>query len=88
MHDDRCADFFCIFSTFHHFIRSRCRSEEHTSELQSPMYIVCRLLLAKKKAEKAARVKVLRQHNSNMPYGKPVKIQEDENGLFVESYSA
>src|SRR5437762_5812806 len=37
--------------------RSRCssagptpsRSEEHTSELQSPMYLVCRLLLEKKK---------------------------------------
>src|SRR5437762_7350744 len=26
------------------------RSEEHTSELQSPMYLVCRLLLEKKKA--------------------------------------
>src|ERR1017187_1181834 len=26
-----------------------CRSEEHTSELQSPMYLVCRLLLEKKK---------------------------------------
>src|ERR1017187_10856582 len=25
------------------------RSEEHTSELQSPMYLVCRLLLEKKK---------------------------------------
>src|SRR5437764_11235134 len=29
-----------------HFLR---RSEEHTSELQSPMYLVCRLLLEKKK---------------------------------------
>src|SRR5437764_10324914 len=28
------------------------RSEEHTSELQSPMYLVCRLLLEKKKKEK------------------------------------
>src|ERR1017187_10924029 len=29
---------------------SRCRrSKEHTSELQSPMYLVCRLLLEKKK---------------------------------------
>src|SRR5437762_7270422 len=28
---------------------SRSRSEEHTSELQSPMYLVCRLLLEKKK---------------------------------------
>src|SRR5437762_7982962 len=29
--------------------RDGCRSEEHTSELQSPMYLVCRLLLEKKK---------------------------------------
>src|SRR5437762_5722692 len=28
----------------------RSRSEEHTSELQSPMYLVCRLLLEKKKS--------------------------------------
>src|SRR5437762_4273708 len=28
------------------------RSEEHTSELQSPMYLVCRLLLEKKKYKK------------------------------------
>src|SRR5437762_7827031 len=27
---------------------ARGRSEEHTSELQSPMYLVCRLLLEKK----------------------------------------
>src|SRR5437762_4925801 len=29
--------------------RVSVRSEEHTSELQSPMYLVCRLLLEKKK---------------------------------------
>src|SRR5437764_4483535 len=29
--------------------RTLARSEEHTSELQSPMYLVCRLLLEKKK---------------------------------------
>src|SRR5437879_8475959 len=29
------------------------RSEEHTSELQSPMYLVCRLLLEKKKKNKS-----------------------------------
>src|SRR5437763_2904961 len=29
--------------------REALRSEEHTSELQSPMYLVCRLLLEKKK---------------------------------------
>src|SRR5690348_17860851 len=28
---------------------SRARSEEHTSELQSPVHLVCRLLLEKKK---------------------------------------
>src|SRR5437764_11510118 len=30
---------------------TKARSEEHTSELQSPMYLVCRLLLEKKKKE-------------------------------------
>src|SRR5437762_9314255 len=30
-------------------IKKDLRSEEHTSELQSPMYLVCRLLLEKKK---------------------------------------
>src|SRR5437762_5491199 len=34
-----------------HGIRA-VRSEEHTSELQSPMYLVCRLLLEKKKKDK------------------------------------
>src|SRR6202453_5474409 len=29
------------------------RSEEHTSELQSPIHLVCRLLLEKKKKERA-----------------------------------
>src|SRR2546425_5185645 len=32
------------------------RSEEHTSELQSLAYLVCRLLLEKKKTQKAASV--------------------------------
>src|SRR5437879_9253453 len=33
------------------YTHRRVRSEEHTSELQSPMYLVCRLLLEKKKKE-------------------------------------
>src|SRR6266581_8299097 len=33
------------------WIRSR-RSEEHTSELQSPVHLVCRLLLEKKNKQK------------------------------------
>src|SRR6202011_6385888 len=32
-------------------IRAGVRSEEHTSELQSPMYLVCRLLLEKNKKQ-------------------------------------
>src|SRR6202171_6709523 len=32
-----------------HLDPERFRSEEHTSELQSPSYLVCRLLLEKKK---------------------------------------
>src|SRR5437764_6014757 len=52
----------CSFTTYRNFPeRSKAirkgwvpvpitpRSEEHTSELQSPMYLVCRLLLEKKK---------------------------------------
>src|SRR5437762_9975120 len=38
------------------------RSEEHTSELQSPMYLVCRLLLEKKKNANATNEHVLLQH--------------------------
>src|SRR5438876_8994362 len=34
-----------------HVVR-RPRSEEHTSELQSPVHLVCRLLLEKKKKKK------------------------------------
>src|SRR2546422_11340919 len=33
--------------------RSRLRSEEHTSELQSRLHLVCRLLLEKKKTKHA-----------------------------------
>ena len=39
--------------TANHLVRwKQVRSEEHTSELQSPMYLVCRLLLEKKKNNK------------------------------------
>src|SRR5436189_4532094 len=39
------------------FERFQKRSEEHTSELQSPMYLVCRLLLEKKKKKKTRQKK-------------------------------
>src|SRR5438552_10239022 len=37
--------------------RSAKRSEEHTSELQSPDHLVCRLLLEKKKKKKRTKHK-------------------------------
>src|SRR5690348_17949961 len=36
------------------------RSEEHTSELQSPVHLVCRLLLEKKKQKRRQRGKPVR----------------------------
>src|SRR5690348_17496029 len=36
-------------------VRRRTRSEEHTSELQSPVHLVCRLLLEKKKKTQCIR---------------------------------
>src|SRR5258707_3484450 len=38
-------------TTFNLSIGARMRSEEHTSELQSRQYLVCRLLLEKKNAD-------------------------------------
>src|SRR5207237_9184983 len=38
-----------IFPNFFHAIEPHNRSEEHTSELQSHLNLVCRLLLEKKK---------------------------------------
>src|SRR5258708_22473750 len=39
------------------------RSEEHTSELQSPDHLVCRLLLDKKKTQN--KVRLLTRHTEN-----------------------
>src|SRR5258708_30208995 len=43
---------FTFSATDHWSMRRRPRSEEHTSELQSPDHLVCRLLLEKKKTTK------------------------------------
>src|SRR5437879_9444382 len=42
------------------------RSEEHTSELQSPMYLVCRLLLEKKKKKTKKHKKYKEIKNQNI----------------------
>src|SRR2546425_6444227 len=47
-----------------HPLATTARSEEHTSELQSLAYLVCRLLLEKKKT----KVEWLRTHNYRPQY--------------------
>src|SRR5713101_9436460 len=42
-----------------------CRSEEHTSELQSHVNLVCRLLLEKKKKEEEEKKKETQKKNQN-----------------------
>src|SRR3989441_3890114 len=50
----------CFFS--HNFSFQVKRSEEHTSELQSLAYLVCRLLLEKKKISEALQLCVSISH--------------------------
>src|SRR3712207_7549670 len=47
----------------------QCRSEEHTSELQSRQYLVCRLLLEKKKGW-------VNQQELSPPDNRLLKVQE------------
>src|SRR6266487_6883819 len=42
------------------------RSEEHTSELQSPVHLVCRLLLEKKKKKKNKQLKKHKTKKKNI----------------------
>src|ERR1041384_818332 len=51
--------------------RSSLRSEEHTSELQSLAYLVCRLLFEKKKKRQT------HQPPSSLEYGRSIKITAD-----------
>src|SRR5256885_12431375 len=45
-----------------------CRSEEHTSELQSPCNLVCRLLLEKKKTHPTADALTISLHLRRLQY--------------------
>src|SRR5438552_14550896 len=47
-----------------------CRSEEHTSELQSPDHLVCRLLLEKKKKKKQTKSKNTKTHSKKKEFQK------------------
>src|SRR5712675_2497164 len=42
-----------------------CRSEEHTSELQSRLHLVCRLLLEKKKNKPIKHLNIITQKHIN-----------------------
>src|SRR5437879_9248622 len=67
------------------------RSEEHTSELQSPMYLVCRLLLEKKNEEKwlnmlGTFVKDWIRYESHFVHGRDSIVDIlKERGLLSES---
>src|SRR2546429_6075765 len=49
------------------FFYRRWRSEEHTSELQSRLHLVCRLLLEKKKKHRTRRTTTLSQTRHSHP---------------------
>src|SRR5438876_8676990 len=58
-HHELCCNLSCTVEREH-----KLRSEEHTSELQSPVHLVCRLLLEKKK-------KINNPLNANYSYLSP-----------------
>src|SRR5438552_9080733 len=45
-------------STAFYILEGKARSEEHTSELQSPDHLVCRLLLEKKKPRSSTSARI------------------------------
>src|SRR5438445_10224282 len=49
------------------------RSEEHTSELQSRQYLVCRLLLEKKKSNYRKKSCHYRPHDKSPDHSKPLR---------------
>src|SRR5256885_3228817 len=54
------------------------RSEEHTSELQSPCNLVCRLLLEKKKTpEHGNKSRIRHAHRAPNPHNKDGSITDD-----------
>src|SRR2546422_7285373 len=53
-------------------LRQRVRSEEHTSELQSRLHLVCRLLLEKKKNQheltKLVSIEIAQEHSITLSH--------------------
>src|ERR1039458_1827075 len=68
----------------------KCRSEEHTSELQSLRHLVCRLLLEKKnrasggvQGQHLSSQRSGRAHSSGHSVGNIVHLQIQEDGVFL-----
>src|SRR2546425_5438801 len=57
----------CRFHAAQPHIRQGARSEEHTSELQSLAYLVCRLLLEKKKKKKIRTIVCINEIETSFP---------------------
>src|SRR2546429_957109 len=53
--EEKPIDTSMMYGTGQHFSANATRSEEHTSELQSRLHLVCRLLLEKKKKERLVK---------------------------------
>src|SRR5438445_10234740 len=62
----------------------RSRSEEHTSELQSRQYLVCRLLLEKKKNTKTQETRVHRPQTTSYPHFTPVQLPKKLPPIITE----
>src|SRR2546429_48946 len=65
-----------------HGFHGRTRSEEHTSELQSRLHLVCRLLLEKKKKDN--RIKLLEEILSFRMQG----FEFDNGDMYVDGHKA
>src|SRR2546426_4422845 len=59
-------------------LQSHSRSEEHTSELQSPCNLVCRLLLEKKKKKKKNTLILSMQYTKHSHHSQLVLHSEDQ----------
>src|SRR2546426_7952303 len=68
----------CALRGEHDKLLGVVRSEEHTSELQSPCNLVCRLLLEKKKNQDSLHVLINDEAN---PIGPPATV-ESEHALY------
>src|SRR2546429_1055148 len=65
--EEKPIDTSMMYGTGQHFSANATRSEEHTSELQSRLHLVCRLLLEKKKRERLIVVRMIVPLNPATP---------------------